>query len=197
VPLLQITKGALVDNLEIVDQQNNSVLRLPSDETRDLIAWALDCIVRFASAESMERSFDKETEKALAELISLVCQSHAHPNPDLHAGGVLSDPLEKNLIRCLGKFRFRESLPEHVENLCLGLAQSELYVVEVTRPESVQQFQLTYRQVLPHDRGRKLSRFLLSLAANSIDGLPMVYADRAQDYDFQVTPIQGQLVSST
>lgn len=184
VPLLQVSKGVLVDELEITDGRGTGVHRLSAYETRGLLGWAVRSLVGFAR-EQHDPYAGVAPAGPLDELVRIVSRPHEWPEKVLDA----------RLKRCLHALGLSADWHARLLRVCSGLAQSDLIVVEVERPDGLG-FDLAYRQLLACQsvRSGKLWRTRLGLAPDTVDAPPMVYAGRAQTYQFQLAPIPGRYV---
>jgi hypothetical protein len=210
IPLMQVSRHALVDELDISDASGAAVHRLSPYETRGLIGWAVRSLVAFVRSQDLS---DDAAQRSVEELLRIACGLSLRPDQQKDNGecddtgggeherkenvhGTDGEDLEQRLNQILAALGITDKeWKDRLREFCTGLAKSDLVVVEVERPKQ-QGINLSYSQLLTYEskRSGKLWRTRLGLAPDTIDAPPMVYVGHAQSYDFQLAPLAGQYV---
>lgn len=194
VPLVLVEKGTLLDGFEVSDSSGCEVPTLSYNQTRGLLAYAIETIINIAPTEAtgMARGErDKNKKYARSCLTTVVCAPGPRKKQTPEKQREISD-----LLKSIDGLPTTQDWKKRIRDFCETLADYYVIVAETGVPSGGVYVNLKYKQRVPLERSslsvvnRMRSRFGLRFSAVDIPLNLFALGVEAYHLQMNATPMQ-------
>lgn len=194
VPVLKVSKGTLLDNLDVTDSNNVSLPVLSQQEARGLVAIAVLILFRLTFGPVTPGSSQDTALWALRRLVSRMGRVSSHI---VESKGDENQSLQKVFRAAVeGLSPSSVGLLDELETFCCFFAKNYVVIADIPTPPSVR-FLLKYTKTIPlygQTLGHGRKRTELGLVPYRFR-VPLNLAFTAESYHFRMDIGEGQFAS--
>lgn len=194
VPVLKVSKGTLLDHLDVTDNAGSSLSVLSQKEARGLVALALETLFYLTFDKAATGSEEEKLqEAALWSLRRFVSQTGRIRTGDVDAAS-LESAFYKSIVNLQSPAKVARL--KDLENFCCFFAENYVIVADVPVPPGVR-FIVKYTKAVPlYGRSREPNRWRMRLGLAPYKfWVPLNLAFTAESYHFRMDIGEGQFVA--